>query len=608
MIHHGVVRSVSPVGLPGEERLWHLCMTIGPKRSLRGFERYYCMQQVKPRLGRRLVFSHADSIRTYDVGPLLTAFVRARLLLVNALRNQSAQTILIAVGFLFSIVALLPKLAFAQSANYKVRVDFGHPLQASVEAELDVPDGLVFTAQHSGGYAWWDFIKNLHQIGEDGSSVPLLSAAAGLWSLPKRTNRRVRLAYDVDLSFAEKARRGDLRGGLFFGDSLYVVNRALFVMSNGSGAKNIEFDIPPAFVIATPLQKISGRAFRTADNRELTDNWTIFGRLPVVDFSEGKFQVTFAFPGVNAEEGSLLQPIFTPVLHEYLRIFPQTPATHLFFAFFHGAEDNGEAYLNSTTLTMVDPITPKDRILWTNLLAHELFHHWNGGLLVPHDNDKTEWFSEGVTEYFANRTISRTGLISQELFLKKLETHVAMYDYWMWAPPFQRTTLETAGADKDYNRPAVYSGGVVAAFCLDTTIQKQSRGAKSLEDLLRLMMDQYGLTGKQWTRDDLVRDASKIAGADLSGFFSRYIASRGMLPVKQCLTEAGLDAALLDYAGEAFISFQEPHHRRRLSFEKASHSSSETPVFKFAPISIWPWLMIGLKSPSLTMSAVSSTM
>jgi hypothetical protein len=54
--------------------------------------------------------------------------------------------------------------------------------------------------------------------------------------------------------------------------------------------------------------------------------------------------------------------------------------------------------------------------------------------------------------------------------------------------------------------------------------------------------------------------------ADLSGFFSHYTASREHLPVKQCLADAGFDAALADYGGEAFISFQinptasAPHH------------------------------------------------
>jgi predicted metalloprotease with PDZ domain len=252
--------------------------------------------------------------------------------------------------------------------------------------------------------------------------------------------------------------------------------------------------------------------------------------------------------------------VFVPVLHEYLRIFPQTPATHMYFAFFHGAEENGEGYLNSTTLTMVDAITPVDRIFWTNLLAHEIFHHWNGGLLVPRDDEKASWFTEGVTEYIANRTLIRTSLISQSLFLKKLETHVGMYNYWIWAPPFQKSSLQSAVADgdgdKNINRPGIYDGGVVAAFCLDTMIQKQTYGRKSLEDLLRLMMTRYGLPGMQWALSDLVRDASEVAGTPLDGFFSRYIAARERLPVKQCLADAGFDAALAEYSGEAFISPQ----------------------------------------------------
>ena len=104
-------------------------------------------------------------------------------------------------------------------------------------------------------------------------------------------------------------------------------------MSNVSGPRDVEFDVPPSFTIVTPWQKTSNRHFRASDNRELSENWTILGRLPVVDFKEGQFQVTFAFPGVSAAEQLLLQPLFKPVLHEYLRIFPQTPDTHLFFAF-----------------------------------------------------------------------------------------------------------------------------------------------------------------------------------------------------------------------------------------------------------------------------------
>jgi hypothetical protein len=86
-----------------------------------------------------------------------------------------------------------PLIAGGQSASYKVRLDLDRPLRATVEAELEAPKGLLFTAEHAGGYAWWDFIKNLRQVREDGSSVPLQPAGQGCWTFPHH-NRRARAA------------------------------------------------------------------------------------------------------------------------------------------------------------------------------------------------------------------------------------------------------------------------------------------------------------------------------------------------------------------------------------------------------------------------------
>src|SRR5947207_9504945 len=121
----------------------------------------------------------------------------------------------------------------------------------------------------------------------------MVSDAPGHWSLPQSSPSRVRVAYDVDLSFAEKVRNGDLRGGLLLGDSLYLVNRALFIMSSAGGPKNIEFDVPSSFIIAAPWIEIADHQFRAAENRELTENWTILGRFPVFKFKQNNFQVTF---------------------------------------------------------------------------------------------------------------------------------------------------------------------------------------------------------------------------------------------------------------------------------------------------------------------------
>jgi predicted metalloprotease with PDZ domain len=299
----------------------------------------------------------------------------------------------------------------------------------------------------------------------------------------------------------------------------------------------------------------------------LVDNTTVLGRFPSFQIKEGKFDLTLVLPGSTETSKSLIEPALRSILHEYLRIFPDTPEFRVVLSYFRGPEENGEAYKDTGALTSVDPITPGNQILWANFLAHELFHHWNGNMIVGKDDGDysgtTEWFAEGATEYMANRTLVRTGVIAPGLFIKKMEINIGMYLYWKWAAPFRGTSLQNAGAKtalpvpdeiaKTYNRPGVYSGGWVATFCLDTAIRKNTNGHKGLEDLFLIMERRFGSTGSKYTPDDLRRAASEAAGTDLTVFFSRYIASTETLPVKECLSNAGFDASIVDYGGEVYV-------------------------------------------------------
>jgi len=477
-------------------------------------------------------------------------------------------------GRLLLLISFFAPISFAQSpphpANYEIHLDFHKPLSASVTATLPVGDGSLFTADPSGGYEWDRYIKNVRLLREDGSNLPLPSTDRNHWKLPAGALGQIRLQYEVNLTFTDTGRiePGSQRGGQFFGDSLYLVNRALFVMSNAAGPREIHFDVPAGFEIATPWEKLTPRTFRARDNGQLADNTTVFGRFPSFHIRESKFDLTFVMPGSSPASQALLEPALRSILREYLRIFPDTPEFRVVLSYFRGPEENGEAYQDSGAMTSVDAVSPENRILWANYLAHEIFHHWNGNMIVGKDRGRdfgtTDWFSEGATEYVANRTLVRSGVISPELFFKKMEINMGMYVYWNWAPPFQKTSLSEAGGKaalpapegtiaKTYNRPGVYSGGWVAAFCLDTLIQKRTGGKRNLDDLFRSMQARFGSPGKEYTLQDLKNVASEIADQDLTEYFSRYIESPESLPVKQCLSDAGFDAAIIDYGGEVFL-------------------------------------------------------
>jgi predicted metalloprotease with PDZ domain len=453
--------------------------------------------------------------------------------------------------------------------RYEVSVNFQEPLHATVQATLTVPDGKLFTHGHAGGYEWSDYVKNLRVFGEDGRAIPIESAGHGQWTLGTSEDQTVHVAYDVDLSFTREMREGAQRGGQFFGHSLYIVNRALFVMTNSVGPRNILFILPARFEIATPWKSVARASYLVQDNSELVDNTTVIGSFPSFQISDGNFHLTMVLPSGTPASQSLIQPVLQSVLHEYILIFPKTPEFHVLMSFFHGVETNGEAYRDSGALTSPDSIEMNNRVLWASYLAHELFHHWNGNLIAGNDDGKnfgtTEWFAEGATEYMANRALVRAGIISRDAYLRKMETNIGMYEYWTWAAPSQGVSIQDAGAKttlpmpdgmiaKTYNRPGVYSGGWVASFCVDTMIQTNTKGKKGLDDVFRALLTNYGLTGKQWTAKDLVHLSSEAAGTDLSKFFEKHVASPNPLPVTECLANAGFDGSILNYSGEAYVS------------------------------------------------------
>jgi len=474
-----------------------------------------------------------------------------------------------AASFLLALLAILGFGSRAAAQRYDVTLQLGASPHARVEAQIPAPDGRLFTHSHAGGYEWSDYISNLQASAPDGRALTISATGKGAWSLAGSGAGPIKLSYDVDLAFTVPPREGAQRGGQAFADSLYIVNRALFVMTNAAGPREVVFHVAPGVRIASPWTRLGSASFRAASNADLVDNTTVLGRFPEFDLRDGAFHLDFVLPGATAAEGQRMEPVIRKVLHEYLRIFPKTPEFHILMAYFQGVEVNGEGYKDSATLTFPEPIGADNREIWANYIAHELFHHWNAALIQGADSGadlgSTEWFSEGATEYVANRTLVRTGVIQRSDWLRRMNTNVSMYEFWTWAAPFTGLSLRDAGSRttlprpkgveaKTYNRAGIYNGGWVATFCMDAKIGAATGGRRGLDDLLRLLLERYGLTGRRFTNRDLYAAASEVAGRDLGPELSGYVDSSSPIPIRACWADAGLAGENLNYSGETFVA------------------------------------------------------
>ncbi|MDR3409840.1 MAG: PDZ domain-containing protein [Formivibrio sp.] len=200
------------------------------------------------------------------------------------------------------------------------------------------------------------------------------------------------------------------------------------------------------------------------------------------------------------------------------------------------------------------------------LVSHEYFHTWNvkrikPAAFAPYALDREGytrllWAFEGITSYYDDLFLLRTGLISLQEYLDLLAQSMTNVQR---TPGRQLQTLEEASLDawvkyyrQDENSPnslvSYYVKGALAALCLDLTIRKKSSGAKSLDDVMKVLWQRFGqdfdTRGCGIAESEWEAIAQEVAGVDLTGFFNQTLRSVEELPLPDLLAQFGIQSQL----------------------------------------------------------------
>jgi predicted metalloprotease with PDZ domain len=202
--------------------------------------------------------------------------------------------------------------------------------------------------------------------------------------------------------------------------------------------------------------------------------------------------------------------------------------------------------------------------------AHEFFHVWNVKRLRPVElgpwdftrplATRSLWIAEGVTNYYGHLMQRRAGLWGDARLYAELAAGIATVEN---APGSRHLSAEEASLIAPFidraahyqrtNLPqttySYYDKGETLGLTLDLLIRARTRGAKSLDDVLRRMYEEfylkspaatYYLRGRGYTGDDFARAVSEVAGADFSDFFARHVRSTDRPPYEDALAGVGL--------------------------------------------------------------------
>ncbi len=189
--------------------------------------------------------------------------------------------------------------------------------------------------------------------------------------------------------------------------------------------------------------------------------------------------------------------------------------------------------------------------IWVpSVTAHEMFHAFNvkrmrPADMVPYRYDVAQptvwlWVSEGITDYYADLTLVRSGVVDSAEFLSETGNKIANVTQ---SPPvaLEDASLSTWIHPTDGTGYLYYPKGSLAGFMLDILIRDASDNRHSLDDAMReVYQGTYkkgqGFDAKSWW--GAVRRAA--GGRDFSDFNARYVDGREPYPWDQVLPLAGL--------------------------------------------------------------------
>jgi len=246
------------------------------------------------------------------------------------------------------------------------------------------------------------------------------------------------------------------------------------------------------------------------------------------------------------------------IVDEHRRMIGGLPfARYVFLNAFRGGA-GGLEHLNSSLLSSgPNPTQPLPTLRWLNYVSHEFFHAINVKRLRPielgpfdYDNAPATpslWLSEGITTYYGDLAVVRSGVASQAEYLagvssqiRALQTSAGRLVQTLEQASLGVAAAGGSGVGGNRNTTVSYYGkGAVVGLVLDAHIRHLTGGRRSFDDVMRAAYRKYG-GDRGFRPEEFEAVASEVAGSDLSAWFHRALRTTEELDYTELLDWYGL--------------------------------------------------------------------
>ena len=454
------------------------------------------------------------------------------------------------------------------------------PRARALEVRLRLPVGrashrIRFPAWTPGSYLVRDFARNVTRAqGVVGNGLAQLS------KVDKQTWLIEGAADDVPIEAIFQMHCADpsVRGAYVDDRRAFAEGAAILPWVEGWESSPHELELAPVdnfgWCVETSMSSLKVNdwgfgTYREPDYLSLIDHPLVWGELDRLGFRCGGRPHRIVLHRPLEGDGKRLAADVGRVCRTHLGLF-HNDAPFQSYAFmlrlaaegYGGLEHRASSALLATREAMPRPSDKGASAAYRQLLglfSHEYFHAWNVKAIAPAglgvDALAAEmhfthlWVFEGVTAYYDDLALVRSGVIHLDHYLQALaETITRVFR----GNGRRQQTLAESSYDawtrfykQDANAPnaivSYYAKGALVALSLDLLLRERSGGATSLDDVMRVLWVKHGRTGLPLAEGDFERVAADVADESLEQFFSDYVYGVEDPPLAELLRSHGIE-------------------------------------------------------------------
>ncbi|WP_347923753.1 M1 family aminopeptidase [Pontimicrobium sp. SW4] len=173
------------------------------------------------------------------------------------------------------------------------------------------------------------------------------------------------------------------------------------------------------------------------------------------------------------------------------------------------------------------------------LFNHELLHNWLGHLIKNDNEEEQYWFSEGFTDYYTSKNISKFKIydLDKSYYINKINEIIRLlYTSPVKESPNSDINYDNFWQSRDYEK-LPYRRGALFAFYLDHKIKKDSQGKQSLDNLMLAIKEDAMYSNQKITHNYFVNKANGFLNDNIKPFFNKHIEEGKLFDLKTIFTD-----------------------------------------------------------------------